>query len=424
MLDALCTLDLKQIRDLPHMGALLRAGSTIKHLEPIYPSLTYPCHCTILTGNTAQGHGIPHNEKVTVEVPNSPWYNQRSDIQGDTIFDAAKRAGLTTCALSWPVTGGADLDYNMPMIVPISYQGDDPIQFLNGNATQNLLDAYYWKYGRYLKGPDRSLDLFTMAIAPDLIRDFGQPDVMFVKMCDLDTVRHRCGIDNEDVRSQLKKHDEEFGVLVESIRRYGDYDRTAFVIIGDHGQADICHTLNMNLLLRDAGFIETDENDQLVRYDAYCHSASLSGWIQLRDSADEALRERVYRFLLSLRDDPANPIGVVLTKEEAKERYGLVGALDFVIEGEEPTSFESTLAGVDIFQPYLKAGRYQSVASHGHLPERDETTTMIVAGSGFRAGVEIERASLIHVAPTLAALIGADLRDTEGCPIRELLSGA
>ena len=28
-----------------------------------------------------------------------------------------------------------------------------------------------------------------MAVAPDLIRDFGQPDVMFVKMCDLDTQR-------------------------------------------------------------------------------------------------------------------------------------------------------------------------------------------------------------------------------------------
>lgn len=424
MLDALCTLDLEQIRTLPNMGAILERGSLIRHLEPIYPSLTYPCHVTIVTGNTAKGHGIPHNEKVTVENPRAPWYNQRSDILGDTIFDAARRAGKTTCALSWPVTGKADIDYNMPMIVPISYQGDDPYQFLVGNASQNLLDAYYWKYSRYLKGKDRSLDLYTMALAPDIIRDFGQPDLMFIKMCDLDTVRHQNGIDNAHVKAQLKKHDDEFGVIVETIRRYGDYEKTTFVIIGDHGQADIRRTINMNLLLRDHGFLTTDSENRLVDYEAYCHSASMSGWIQLKNPDDAALREKVYRFLLTLKDDPENPIGVVLTKEEAEAKYGLVGPLDFVVEGSsnEPTAFDATLAGADLFTPYLKPGRYYSVASHGYLPERDETTTFFAAGPGIKPGVTIERASLIHIAPTLAQLTGIELRDAEGEPLTQLLA--
>lgn len=421
MIDALCTLDLEQIRDLPNMGEILRRGAAVRHLEPIYPSLTYPCHVAVVTGDTAKGHGIPHNEKVSVENPRAPWYNQRADIRGDTLFDAARRAGKTTCAISWPVTGKADIDFNMPMIVPISYQGDDPYQFLAGNASQNLLDAYYWKYGRFLKGKDRNLDLFTMALAPDIIRDFGQPDLMFVKMCDLDTVRHQNGIDNDFVKAQLKKHDEEFGVLVETVRRCGDFDRTAFVILGDHGQADIRRTVNMNLLLRNNGFIETDAEDRLVDYQAYCHSASMSGWIQLKDPDDGALREKVYRFLMTLKDDPENPIGVVLTKAEAEAKYGLVGPLDFVVEGKEPTAFDATLAGVDLFTPYLKPGRYYSVASHGYLPERDETTTLFAAGAGIKPGVMIERASLIRVGPTLAALTGIELRDAEGTAIREFL---
>ena len=55
MLDALCTLDLDQIRTLPNMGAILNRGSYVRHLEPIYPSLTYPCHVAVITGNTAKG---------------------------------------------------------------------------------------------------------------------------------------------------------------------------------------------------------------------------------------------------------------------------------------------------------------------------------------------------------------------------------
>lgn len=422
MLDALCTLDLDQIRTLPNMGAILNRGSYVRHLEPIYPSLTYPCHVAVITGNTAKGHGIPHNEKVAVENPRAPWYNQRSDIQGDTIFDAARRAGKTSCALSWPVTGKADIDFNMPMIVPISYQGDDPYQFLAGNASQCLLDAYYWKYSRYLKGRERNLDLFTMALAPDILRDFGQPDLMFIKMCDLDTVRHQNGIDNDFVKAQLKKHDEEFAVIVEAVRRHGEFDQTAFVILGDHGQADIRRTINMNLLLRDHGFLRTDAGNRLIDYQAYCHSASMSGWIQLKDPGDAALREKVYRFLLALKDDPENPIGFVLTKEEAEKNYGLTGPLDFVVEGEEPTAFDATLAGVDLFTPYLKPGRYYSVASHGYLPERDETTTLFAAGAGIRSSVTIERTSIINVGPTLAALTGIELRDAEGSALKELLS--
>ena len=207
LLDTLCASDVEFIRTLPHMGRVLREGALIEHVEPIYPSFTYPCHCAIVTGNTVKGHGIPHNEKLEVENNNAPWYTQRSDIKCDTIFDYARRAGLKTCSLSWPVSAGADIDYNFPMIVPYHYTGYDAMHYLEGNATQNLVDEYYWKYGRFLMGEERSLDLFTMALAPDIIRDFGQPDLMYVKMCDLDTKRHNHGVKCPEAYEQLRKHD-------------------------------------------------------------------------------------------------------------------------------------------------------------------------------------------------------------------------
>ena len=168
----------------------------------------------------------------------------------------AKEAGYTTCLINWPVSAGADVDLNLPMIVPMGYHGDNPRQYYEGVSTPELLDRYFWKYGHLLRGLNKpingSLDMFTNAVAPDIIRDYHQPDVMFVKMCDLDSIRHSLGVDTDFAREQLKKHDCELGVLMESIRRYGDFEHTNFVIMGDHGQTDVKRVLNFNRVLQEA----------------------------------------------------------------------------------------------------------------------------------------------------------------------------
>lgn len=421
MLDALASYDLKQMSELDNFKWMFEEGSYIKHVEPIYPSYTYPCHCTIITGNTVKHHGVPHNAILEVENNDAPWYNQREDVKCPTLFDYAKKAGYLTCSLSWPVSGKADIDLNMPMIVPASYMGEHPETFLEGNASKELMDRYFWKYGRFLKGKDRSLDLFTMALAPDIIRDYHQPDVMFVKMCDLDSARHGNGVYSEEAKEQLRKHNHEFGVLLESIKRYGDFEHTNFVVLGDHGQQDITKNLNVNILLRDAGFIRCDENGKLIDYDAYCHSVSMSAWIQLKNPKDSQTKERVYNFLKSLKDNPEYNIGYLYTKQEADELFGLTGPLDFVIEGKQPMAFSSTLEGRDAFEKYLKPGQHTSVASHGHLPWRDETTTFIAAGPNVKKGVVIERSSMVNEAPTMAAMLGLEMENIDGSTIVDLL---
>ena len=423
-LDALCTLDLEYMKTLPNFKFMFEKGSMIKHVEPVYPSLTYPCHVSILTGTTAGTHGVPHNEMVDIEDDNAPWYSLRSQIKSRTVMDVFKEAGLTTCSLTWPVSGGANIDYNMPMIVPISYQGDNPLQFYENYSSQEIIDKYWWKYSHYLTGEYRNLDEFTMHLALDIIEDYKQPDVMLVKMCDLDSVKHNHGIDNDEVKKQLRKHDEQFGLLIEAVKRYGDFENTNFVILGDHGQQNIYKNINFNLLLKENGFITTDENNKLVDYDAYCHSAVMSAWIQLKDPNDEALRQRVYDFLLKVKENPEYHIGYVFTKEEAKEKYGLShDVIDFVVEGEDgfPMAFDSTLAGKDLFEKYLKPGWHYSKASHGYLPHKDETTTFVACGKDIKEGVVVERSTMLNEASTMAKMLGLDMDGTEGTPWLEII---
>ena len=239
-IDALCASDIEAMRGMPHFGALLERGALVERIEPVLPALTYSCHTTILTGTYAGRHGIVHNEKLTRGgILNAPWHCMKSDVHGDTLLDIARKHGLSTCSLSWPVSGGADYDMNMPMIVPYGYQGYEPQKWLEGTATKNLMERYFYKHGRYLMGPSRSLDLFTMALALDILEDGPQPDVMLVKLCDLDSVRHTYGVYHEETRTQLRMHDEQLGALLECLRRKGTLEDTNVVVLGDHGQTDI-----------------------------------------------------------------------------------------------------------------------------------------------------------------------------------------
>ena len=269
-----------------------------------------------------------------------------------------------------------------------------------------------------------SLDDFTNAVAPDIIRDYGQPDVMFVKMCDLDSVRHKLGVDSDTAKLQLEKHDRELGVLMESIRRYGDFENTNFIVMGDHGQTDVAQAINFNRVFQDAGLQRLDENGKLEAFDAYCHSTGGSGWIELRDPNDEALRERVYRLLLDIRESGKYNIGYVFTKEEAREQFHLTGPFDFIIEGKEPMSFGYDPAA-PLFTQTVPGGDYKtSPGTHGGLPWRDHRTTFFACGPAFEKGAVIDQARIVDEAPTMASIFGFEMEDIDGKCLDTLLKKA
>ncbi|MBQ6654948.1 MAG: alkaline phosphatase family protein [Erysipelotrichaceae bacterium] len=422
MIDALCSCDVEFMRTLPNFGPVIENGSYVHHLLPVHPALTYCCHVSILTGTYVDRHGIVSNERLLHCQKNDTWFGYKSEVKNPTLLDHAREHGLTTCSLSWPVSAGANYTYNWPMVVPYHYDGYNPLQYLeNGNATQNLLDAYYWKYGRYIKGPDSSLDLLTMAIAPDLIRDFGQPDVMLIKMCDLDSVRHRNGVYHEKTRDQLRKHDEEFGVIMETLRRYGDLENTNIVIMGDHGQTDVEDVLEMNALLKEAGFIRCDGSGRITDCDCFAHSNGLSCYVELSDPEDRQMKQKVREYLESLKYNPDIQLAYVLDREEMKQRYHLAGLFDFVIESRRNISFSDNPDAQYIWGSRIPGDHYIGAATHGSCPERQENTTFIACGPSVRKGVVIEQADMVDEAPTMARMIGFEMPEVDGIVLEDML---
>ena len=417
MIDALCSSDIEKMKDLKNFSYVINNGSYVESIEPVYPALTYCCHTSIVTGCYVDRHGIYNNEWQQRGLwHNSAWFGKKEQIKVPTLLDYARDNGLTTASIFWPITAGANYTYNWPMYVPYHYEGEHPEDWLkDGMASKNVFDEYGYKYLLYQMGDWTNSEIISVDLSIDIIKDHGQPDVMFIKMCDLDSMRHTYGVYSKEAYKQLKKHDLEFGKILETIKRYGDFENTNFVIMGDHGQTDIEESLNMNKLLQDNGFIRSKDD-----YDCIAHSFCLTCNIELKDPSDKNMHDKVKEFLLSLKDDPRVDLAYVLDKQEMIDKYHLDGPFDFVIESNRDIAF-GYKDDDDLWTKAVPGDHHNGAATHGSRPDRKETTTFIACGPSVKKGVKLKVRSMVDEAVTMAKMIGFDMPNTDGKLMEEII---
>src|SRR3954454_20291788 len=90
---------------LPNIRELIDQGVWIASSETVFPSVTHPSHTTIVTGVEPRLHGVTDNtmtNRRTGETFFATNKRRKDIVRVPTIFDAAKRANLTTAAFFWP----------------------------------------------------------------------------------------------------------------------------------------------------------------------------------------------------------------------------------------------------------------------------------------------------------------------------------
>ena len=86
-------------------------------MTSVWPSVTYPAHTTMVTGVSPARHGVVNNLPFDpFEDNQGGWYWYASDVRVPTLWDAAAREGVSVLNVSWPVTVGAPIRYNVPQI--------------------------------------------------------------------------------------------------------------------------------------------------------------------------------------------------------------------------------------------------------------------------------------------------------------------
>lgn len=420
--DCLSALDFPRLEKLPNFQELFEKAAICKQVQTIYPSVTYPCHSSIVTGNYPNRHGVVTNTMLQPNRESPDWYWQRRHIKGTTLYDEAKKAGMTTAAFLWPVTAKAKIDYHMPEIFANRpWHNQIAVSFMNGSKLYQLkLNQMFGHLRRGVAQPE--LDDFVTESTVYTIRT-KKPDLMLVHLVDLDTQRHRYGFSSKEASDALARHDVRLGKILLALKESGIYEQSTIVALGDHSSLDHSKVVKMNVYLKESGLITLNNKGKVKEWKAICKSNDGSAYIYLKDPEDVQTKDRLSALLHSLIANEENGIEFVLTGEEAG-RLGADANAAFMLEARQGFYFTEHFNGESIeviSNKDVEEGKF-TFASHGYSPEKELYSTVFIAtGKGIKPNVEIQSMSLVDEGPTFARLLGLNLGDTDGRVIEEML---
>jgi len=422
--DAMVTEDLQHLSTLPNYKKYLAGGCAVKKVRSIYPTITYPCHTTMITGVYPDRHGVCGNFQFHPGVTELPWkWDYSCNHCRQDIFTAAKKAGYSTAAVFWPVTGNHPaIDYLID-----EYWKQSPDETPAETWGREGSDARMIEIiNRHMAGTEvrkhPSTEKFIVACTCDIIREY-KPDLMFLHPANIDAYRHRNGVFNDRVTKAVDETDEWIGEIMEAVKDAGVLEETNFVLTSDHGQMDIRRVLNPNVIFADKGLIRVNKEGSLKDWDAWCLSGGLSDLVYLKDPEDKALYAKVRDLLNFMCEEGIYGISRVFTAEEAEKEHHLKGDFSFVLESDDYTSFGDAFVRPIVRNFDVSDYRYGR-ATHGHLPEKGPQPVFLASGPDFARNVTIEEGRLIDEAPTYAAMLGVDLPGTDGKPISEFLTNS
>lgn len=420
--DALVHDDMETLEQMPNFRKYLSGGSCIKQVKSIYPTITYPCHTTMATGVYPDRHGIVGNLKSPYRYIKSPipWTWEHEYVKVPDLFDAAKKAGLTTAAVFWPVTGNhPSIDY---LIDEYWTQKKDETytEAFHRMGTKPELFPIIERHASVLVERKHPMcDNFIVSCAADIIREF-KPHLMMLHPANIDGYRHGNGLFGSHIRKGLEETDRYIGELMAAAEDAGVAEETSFVLTSDHGQLDIKRVININVYLADAGLIRPREGAD-PEWDAWCQSGGMSACVYLKNREDKAVYEKVYSLLRDMCAEGIYGISRVYTAEEAEKEERFAGDFSFVLETDGYTSF-----GDKYIRPVVsninKTDYRSGAATHGYLPSKGPCPVFYANGPLFRKGVVIETGKLVDEAPTLAKALGIEMPGTDGEAVTELLA--
>ena len=403
-LDALGAEDYDLFIKQPNISAVIANGSFLSRVKSVNPTLTYPAHTTITSGRYPSSHGIVNNIKVQPKRNDADWYWYEREIQGDTLFRAACRSNKRVGAIFWPVCAGLKVQWNMAEIWPHrKWQNQAMVSLLN--STPAFATRMAKKYGYILQGTMQPyLDEFAYACAQEVLQENW--DLLFVHFTDIDAHKHRYGNRAPEVEESIRRTDERVGGLIRTIEEKGLLPYTNIILLSDHSQRDITHTLRMNQIFYKHGLLNA-HNGSVTRYRAYVNTAV--GLAHIYTDGQPSTLQFVRELLEDIQKNyPV--IERIYTKKEAVA-MGSDPKCSFMVTAKPGYTFSNELEG-EVYGAV--DAKYK--ANHGYRNDLPHYEAIFCGyGPSFKSGVQVDEVvEMIDLGPTIAEAAGIFLHDPQG----------
>ncbi len=391
----------------PVLHQMKDAGVYADGVTSVFPSVTYPSHTTMVTGALPSKHGIYYNELFDLAGLQGRWYWYTSAIKTPTLWDAVHKAGLRSAAVSWPVSVGAPIDYNVPEIWPLDSKADKISPIRDNTTPKGLFEEIEQNATGKITADALNENYLTKdeniaRMASYILRTY-KPNLLAIHLVCVDHYEHAEGRQGAMVKRAVANADNAIGKILEAVQMAGIKDSTAIIITGDHGFVDIHTTLSPNVWLAAKGLVSKINGK--TEYKAIFHTSGAAAFLHLKDKDDKKTLEQVEAILAGL--PPAT-----------KKLFRVVKGVELQARGADPdvalalTPIQGINMSSAIDGDELKAAHG---GTHGYYPDFKEIQTGFIGyGPAFNKGMVIPQMGLEDIAPIIAQLLNLDFTAPDG----------
>lgn len=238
-------LDWRYLRDrdaqgmaLPNLRRLLARSQVADGVTGVWPTVTWPSHTTMLTGQPPDRHGILANAGGPPDPALSYWSYRKITVP--TLTQCVRDAGRTVGAVNWPVTVEAPINWNLPEVYTRRNGDSSDMETVDRFATPGLVS----EIGRALPSFNQQwLDDRSRTLAARYLLKTRQPDLMLLHLAETDSEQHEEGPFSPHAKAVLERSDELIGDILKVLPK--DY---VLALVSDHGFEQVDHIANLPAL--------------------------------------------------------------------------------------------------------------------------------------------------------------------------------
>lgn len=396
---------------IPTLRKLAREGVAATSMRPVNPTVTWPNHTAIVTGVDASEHHVLFNGLLTRPDGGGrpsiePWREKETMVHAPTIYDIAHQAGLTTAQVDWvAIYRAKTITWQFPEL-------PDP----NGVIERELIadKTVTAEQLRTFEDSSQAWQDEIWTAAAEEILEKHKPNLLLFHLLTLDDTNHEYGPMSPASFTAMAFLDAKVKQILDVLQRTGLSRHAALIVVSDHGFRSFKHKIHPNVLLRKKGLLS--EGPGQPKGDAWVLSEGGTAVVYVTNPDRKASVVSELRNILTGAEGIDHIYGV---EDFPKLGYPLPAvtdqAPDLVLNAVPDYMFSNESDGE--FVTEVATG-----GTHGYINTDPKMQAIFIAwGAGIPAGVRINSIANLDVAPTIAALLGLEMKQAQGHAIPEII---
>jgi predicted AlkP superfamily pyrophosphatase or phosphodiesterase len=389
--------------ELPNLRRLAARGARAKALVPVFPSLTFPNHYSLVTGLEPQRHGIVNNRFYDPARNDTYIYTEQRTVTdgswygGEPIWVTAESQGMVSACYFWPGSEAA-------------IKGVRPTTF-NSYTSGVTNEARVKTVLSWLEEPVER-----------------RPHMITLYFSELDEASHANPLEAPEVVKAAQSLDASIGQLMDGIDRLPVRDQVYLLITSDHGMVNTSTAQTVRL---DSILDATEIASVAAGFSGPVASLHISGGPDRARLIRDRINARVARGTAYLRQDL--PARFNYTSNPRSGDIVVVMDEGWTMSASRPAARTTAAPAAATEKPAAQTAKRAAARAPGErygahgwdnaFPSM--RALFLIAGPGIRQGVIVDEVRNVDVYPLMAELLqlrAAAAIDGEPGRIRKLIS--